>query len=527
MFSLYHVLLAQHARQLTPVRCAEQTITNLHRLFEDVVLDNNLAALVIGTLRPAEHRSAAELTRIRDIGRTARNAFFFVTHGDGSHNLSAPANNGERTFVLIESRAPQEPAERFVVIADARFSALLVSVRDPGGSEPAVSGDECLWTFEPDIVYSALEYLMARATAESPTHAAGFSKAVSTSMPKATSPQLTISVTTKLARLLQEQAGREAAVHRIVSFIHNAPDLEGVLQIAADELGRALDAHYCAVRINPEEAGLPSNVKYYIRDKAESTVDPAIIASELDAYLTRSAEHTTSYVVDEGGTAADGSLLVVAPLAYQDRSMGVLILRRDDTKRSWQEAEALLLGTVADQVAAAAGHARLSARLRQQAFVDDLTGCFNERFFRLQLGREIASAVRISQPLSLVMLDVDALEHTGGAALRVLADILREELRVMDIAARVDGGEFVLILPQTDAPGALIVAERVRAHVARVEVPGVGRVTASFGIAAFPVDAGSLDDMVAAVTHSFQDARRTGRDHVRFASNLPTAQQPV
>lgn len=527
MFSLYHALLAQHARQLTPVRCAEQTITNLHRLFEDVVLDNNLAALVIGTLPPTNHRSATELARLLQLGRTARDAFFFAAYGDDLHKLLVPANEQECTFVTIESRAPQEAAERFVVIADARFSALLVSVGESGSNDLAAPGDECLWTFEPEIVYSALEYLMARATAESPTHAAAFSKAVSTSMPKATSPQFTISITTKLARLLQEQAGREAAVHRIVSAIHTAPDLDSILQTAVDELGRALDARYCAVLIGPGEARLPANAKYFIRNGAEPTVDMVMITGELNAHLTRSAEFTESCVVDEHGGTADESLLVVAPLAYQNQSMGVLVLRRDDTKRPWQETEALLLNTVAHQVAAAARNARRLTQMQQQAFVDDLTGCFNERFFRLQLEREIASAVRISQPFSLIMLDVDSLEQDNDPARRMLADVLREELRVMDTAARLDSGEFVLVLPQTDAPGALVVAERVRIHVARVEVSGVGRITASFGIAAFPVDAGSLDQLVAAVIRSFQDAQHTGRNHVRFASNPPTAEQLV
>ena len=63
-----------------------------------------------------------------------------------------------------------------------------------------------IWTFEPDVVYSALEYLMARVTAEHPFHSKAFSNAVRVSMPKATSLQLTLGVTTKLARLLQEQA---------------------------------------------------------------------------------------------------------------------------------------------------------------------------------------------------------------------------------------------------------------------------------------------------------------------------------
>ena len=109
---------------------------------------------------------------------------------------------------MLLQRAPTDKVnERFVVIADARFSALLASVRG-NEADSSAPGDEVIWTFQPDIVYSALEYLMARVTAEQPYQAAAFSNAVSTSMPKATSLQLTVSVTTKLARLLQEQAGR-------------------------------------------------------------------------------------------------------------------------------------------------------------------------------------------------------------------------------------------------------------------------------------------------------------------------------
>ena len=74
-----------------------------------------------------------------------------------------------------------------------------------------IGGDEVIWTFEPDVVYSALEFLMARVSAEHPDHSSTFGTAVRSSMPKATSLQLTVSVTTKLAHLLQEQAGREVA----------------------------------------------------------------------------------------------------------------------------------------------------------------------------------------------------------------------------------------------------------------------------------------------------------------------------
>src|SRR5215207_8927733 len=68
MLSLYSALLAQHSRQLTPVRCAEPTIVQLHRYFEDVVLENNLAALVVESLLPEAQRSLRDVSRVREVG---------------------------------------------------------------------------------------------------------------------------------------------------------------------------------------------------------------------------------------------------------------------------------------------------------------------------------------------------------------------------------------------------------------------------------------------------------------------------
>src|ERR687893_84055 len=88
MLSLYSALLAQHPRQLTPVRCAEQTISQLHRYFEDVVLENNLAALVVEGLPHVSERSLRDQARVRDVGAAARHAFFFVSAGDALNELA-------------------------------------------------------------------------------------------------------------------------------------------------------------------------------------------------------------------------------------------------------------------------------------------------------------------------------------------------------------------------------------------------------------------------------------------------------
>ena len=174
--------------------------------------------------------------------------------------------------------------------------------------------------------------------------------------------------------------------------------------------------------------------------------------------------------------------------------MGVLMVRSDDPQRVWQENEVLLLRTVADQVTVAVNHARLFEQMQQQALTDGLTGCFNRRFFEMQLERDLHLATRMRQPVSLILLDIDHFKRVndthghdaGDAALRILADALREELRGVDTAARYGGEEFAVILPQAGLEGALVVAERLRARIERTEVPGVGHITASFGVATFP-----------------------------------------
>ncbi len=79
--SLYHSLLAQHHKQLTPIRCADSTIAKLHRYFEEVVLENNLSALVIESLPVSSSRSAREVARVKDLARVAQNTFLFLHRG--------------------------------------------------------------------------------------------------------------------------------------------------------------------------------------------------------------------------------------------------------------------------------------------------------------------------------------------------------------------------------------------------------------------------------------------------------------
>jgi len=535
MYSLYHSLLAQHPRQLMPVPCAGSTIAQLHRYFEDVVLENNLGALVVENLPASAERPVRDIARIEELDKIAKNLFLWVSPQDALSSMVLSQGKENTKSVFLERTNEGNEFERFVVIADARFSALLASVHT--ADEEDTSRDLFIWTFEPDVVYSALEYLMARVTAEHSLHANAFAEAVRASMPKATSLQLTLGVTTKLARLLQEQAEREIAVNRLATAIRNSLELDSVLQTAANEVGRALNVHSCAVRVEGALVGRQMT-KYYVRPDAATEGEESFL-SDLDRISSRLANLPQAYVV-EGDDSKRPAVLAdaVVPLIYQGNVIGLLLVRSDELSRGWADNELMLLHTVADQLAVAVKQADMFAQIKEQALTDSLTGCYNRRPFELRLEQNLQMAIRMLEPLSLVMLDLDNFKHindqagheAGDVALCMLAEILRTGLRAVDTAARFGGDEFVIILPQANSEGAMIVAERLRKRIEQMEVPGFGQVTSSFGIATFPNHASSRDALLAAADRALYDAKHSGRnrvsviDTVSFENNGPTVE---
>lgn len=494
------------------MRCSTSAAAQLHRFFEDVLLENGLSGLIVESLPLARERSPRELERAQALWRATRYAFFLAHPDDDLHRLSFDPAEFMSAPVLLKTGAQAAARERFVIFAETRFCALLAGVsnqQEEGGTE-----EEVIWSFEPDIVYSALEYLAARVAAEFPSHAAAFAEAVRTSISTTTSMQLAVSVTTKLAFLLQEQAAREKAIGRISAAVRGSLDLNQVLLTAAEEVGRTLGARYGAVRLAEGPAN-QTMTSFYFRAGPESAADRAHAEQDLAYCFERFAGQTRPAVFQERRLLDAGpekSSLIAAPLSHQERFVGVLLARADDAARIWREDDLLLLGAVAEQVAVAINHARLFAQSQEQGLTDGATGCFNRRFFDVQLERDISLAVRSNRPVSLAIIGVASptAEDPNEAAVRAVADVLRKELRIGDTVARYSDKEFALIMPQTNFRGAVVAAERFRSHIERAASAGTNPINISFGIATFPLHASSIDALVTVAARALDNARRSG-----------------
>ena len=168
-------------------------------------------------------------------------------------------------------------------------------------------------------------------------------------------------------------------------------------------------------------------------------------------------------------------------------------------------------------------------RSRELALRDDLTRAFNRRFFESYLNEEMERARRYKSALSIIFLDLDDLKlvnnaygHMAGSrTLQEVAKRIMAAVRAIDKVVRFGGDEFCIILPQTEHDQATGVAARVRDAIVKEPVhldQDVSvRITASFGIAAYPLHANTKDDLVSAADAAMLLVKSTTKDEIGIA----------
>lgn len=194
-----------------------------------------------------------------------------------------------------------------------------------------------------------------------------------------------------------------------------------------------------------------------------------------------------------------------------------IVVSRDDTGTALR-----MIGTLSDITA----RKHLELELTRQAHLDYLTGLSNRRHFMAQGEVELSRAIRYDTPLSLLMVDVDFFKkvndtyghQVGDTVLQALSKVCQDTLRHVDIAGRIGGEEFAIILPETSSKEALEVAERLRKAIANMEVKiPVGlpiNFTVSIGVTTLHDKNVNIDMLLNQADKALYEAKETGRNKV-------------
>jgi len=185
--------------------------------------------------------------------------------------------------------------------------------------------------------------------------------------------------------------------------------------------------------------------------------------------------------------------LLVMPLKVKEKVLGVINLSDKLSGEPFAKHEVTLYSTLANHVAVSIEN----AILYELAITDGLTQLYIHRYFQLRLKEEIERTQRYGEPFSLVMIDIDHFKsfndlyghQMGDEVLRMIARILKEKIRSIDVAARYGGEEFAIIVPETDSERVAVFAERLRKIIEETNFNGQGntplKVTTSIGTASY------------------------------------------
>ena len=227
-----------------------------------------------------------------------------------------------------------------------------------------------------------------------------------------------------------------------------------------------------------------------------------------------------------------GSVCAIAlPISYAESLLGVLYVE-SSKPCEFSEQELLLLRTLADLCAGALHNAQTFQKAQEQAITDGLTGVKTHRFLMEALSAEWKRSTRANRPFALVLMDLDRFKFVndfyghleGDVVLQRVGHILEQNCRRSDVVARYGGDEFVILMPETTVEQARQLANKLRGWVASDPLLRDKNITASFGIAGFPVHGSTPQELIQVADSSMYLSKHQGGNSVSSAEHYDASE---
>ena len=347
---------------------------------------------------------------------------------------------------------------------------------------------------------------------------------------------------------------RMLTLQHILDMMNSAKPLQSVLENIVNSIQGELGyLHSNIIRVTSDDKGEYMCVLAQSKDDAIKRVnniitDPmqtrrlaflpdsfyAQALNEKKIVQTKNFEKALKYILpnlDESKleqtlNAIRSKSLIIIPLYTRNNPFGLFCVF--SSREELSESETDFLSTYAQQIEVAITIADLFETVKAQAVTDSLTNLYNRRYFEEYLAKEVTRAQRQNQPFSIIGLDLDFLKKIndvhghayGDLAIKTIAEILKKNARSIDIAARMGGEEFNVLLPGVDSNGAMVAAERMRKAIEAQEIETIGHITASIGVATYLEHSDNIEEVMELTDQAMYLSKRNGRNQVTLAKPI-------
>jgi len=337
-----------------------------------------------------------------------------------------------------------------------------------------------------------------------------------------------------LREQLRQREQELSVINRLSTIITSSLDIQVIYDSFIEELKKVVDVSWAAIVLIEEnnlyflalssEIGSAWKVGERVPIKGTAT---EWVVTHKKTMVESDLSQESQFVTAESHLKQGIRSIAYLPLIAKDKAIGSLIVASRHPN-AYSHKHMMFLEHLAFQIAMPIENSQLYAEAKKEARIDELTGLFNRRSLDEVMASEISRRSRYGGVFSLIIIDLDNFKTfndnyghlAGDNLLKEGGSSIRNPIRGADQAFRYGGDEFAVLLPNTSIDAANRVAERIRKQVASKGIASNIQITASLGLASWPANGISANEVIEAADVALYHAKRSGGNRSERAVNL-------